>query len=288
MPEIAEVETAKRDLVKETKGAKVLGVWYDWKKMFIAPKADVFVAQIKGKVILDVDRRAKYLLIRLSGGKTWIAHFKMTGHFLISELKPKSGVDVLEFFQQKVEKFVHVVWKLSNGKYLLFSDIRKFGQHWLVDDNKVGALKEIAKLGVEPLGPEFTFEYFKMLAKEKGKMRAKPFLMDQSIIAGLGNIYTDEILFAAKVHPEAKIGALSTARLKQLYEVIRPIVEAAIKNRGASIGEYKDIYNKQGRVQFTLQVYGKKKGICPVCGGPIVHKTVGGRTAHFCPRCQKK
>lgn len=265
MPELPEVQTIVNDLNKKVRGLKITSVWTDpppfpmvegrtgWKK-----DIKEFTKQLKGRKILKARRRAKYILIDLSDGKTLIIHLKISGHLLY-----KKNLD---------DRFIRLFFYLNNGKQLGLSDLRRFAKMLLIDTDKINKLKEIEELGPEPLDKRFTFNKFKeVLHNKKGKI--KQVLMNQNIIAGIGNIYSDEILFEAKTRPLKSIPELSEDGLKRIYQAMKKILQRAIV-----LGE---------RYQEVQKVYQRTGQKCYRCKGVIKRIKIGGRSAHFCPACQK-
>jgi len=247
VPELPEVETTKRDLEKWIIGDAFTGEGFcDWKKMLDRP-AEEFFALLKGAKVLSLERRAKILIINLSNKKSLVSHFKMTGHYLLVDDDPKfvphTGVrpskedkatpfiqirlgrkkpveQAFKYYQETYDKFIHVLFRLRHSD-LLYTDIRKFGWFKIVPTDKVAKVKEIAELGPEPFSKDFTFEYLRGQFA-KSNRRVKQVLMDQTLVAGIGNIYADEILWAAKVHPEAPSNKLSVWQTQAIFNAIRP------------------------------------------------------------------
>ena len=273
MPELPEVETIKRDLNKELKGRKILKLkFYDAPKM-LRPDPKTVKKAIEGKKIKDFGRRAKLLLMHLDDHGTTIAiHLKLSGQLFI-----KKSTD-------SPDRFTHVILEFDKGEELRFNDMRKFGFMKLVKDR--GELEELlSDFGPEPLTKEFTLPAFKKIVT-KSSVKIKPVIMDQSKIAGVGNIYADEALWYAKIHPERPANKLSNKELKDLYEAIIFVIKEGIKDRGTSVDQYYDVYSKSGKHANNLKVFRLDKEPCPRCGKTIKKIRVGGRGTHYCPRCQ--
>ncbi len=296
MPELPEVETTVRELRKKIIGLKVLDFWTDWPKAIKAIKPESFKAKIKGKKILNIRRRAKMLIFNLSGNAFILAHQKMTGHFLVGKWKyaPRSkrkwqSVNV-GHLHDRVNDYIHLLFKLSDGRQLAFSDLRKFGWIALYENTKPKDILKIKSLGPEPLLKNFNVDVLKkQLAKTHRPI--KQALMDQKIIAGIGNIYADEILFSVKIHPLVPADTLSAEKIRKLHQAIRKILKIAIKYKGTTIlsgaEEYRLPGGERGGYQEKRQVYRREGEPCPRCGEKIKRIKIGQRSAHFCPRCQK-
>lgn len=273
MPELPEVETQVGDL-QEIIGRKIVDVKSDTPKSF-EPRFQVFLKKILNKKILTITRRAKYIVFCLSGNLVLIIHFRMTGHFLLAKsAKP-------------LEKFIRHQFKLSGKIWLQFSDIRKFGTLELYSKNNYEKESGLIKLGPEPLEESFTFDVLKeRFKKKKGVLKA--ILLDQAFIAGVGNIYADEICFGASLHPESRVEKFNDKDIKKLYLEIKKQLKKGIKNRGTTIGEYVDTKGEGGKNQLSLMAY-KRHGLpCKICGTKMLKTKVMQRTTSFCPKCQKK
>ncbi len=270
MPELPEVQTVITGLQKT-----VLKKTFARAEIF-APRVARYQIKsiesgIKGKTIRQITRRGKNILFGLTGNHTLLAHLGMTGHmFYYHETSPKDKHDA-------------AVFRFKEGGELHFHDTRKFGK-LILSNGKSGSLPT-EKLGPEPL--EITLPEFIKLFRSRKRM-VKPALLDQTILAGLGNIYTDEALFEAKIHPQKTTDRLSTEKLKALHSAIRKILQRAIKTGGSSVANYVDVEGKPGHFQIYHKVYGKTGNSCPRCGTKIKRIVVGQRSSHYCPRCQTK
>lgn len=289
MPELPEVQTTVNDLKKEIIGLSFVSSWTDWAKMIKRPETfKGFKRKIKGLKILDITRRAKYIIFELSKGKILLIHQKLTGHLLLGKWKRKKGTWQPEIpgpLDDKMNRFIHLILGLSDGRQLAFSDLRKFGKVLLLSKKEFGALPEIKALGPEPLEKSFSFEKFKKALK--GQKRAiKQVLMDQTVIAGIGNIYSDEALWWAKIHPEKKTKSLNEEELKRLYQSIQTVLRQGLRLGGESISDYRRPSGQKGEFDKFRKVYRRQGESCPRCGVQIQHLKIGGRSAHFCPGCQ--
>lgn len=271
MPELPEVETIKRTLEPKILGRRIENAEVFYRGIIKCPSIDEFVDRVRGCSIIKLKRRGKYLIIELDNGSSMIISFRMTGQLLY--------VDKNDIYPY--DKHTHAVFKLANGAELRFREPRKFGRIALVKTSEVENAKEIAKLGCEPFSPEVNEDMlFQFLKSRRGKI--KQLLMDQSFICGIGNIYSDEILFYAGIHPERISNSLTFEEVRALYEGMIKVLNEAIEQRGTSVKDYVDGNGEKGNYQHLLKVYGKKGAKCCRCGSEIISTKVGGRTAHFC------
>lgn len=270
MPELPEVETIARELHELLVGRTITAVEVCWPRTIATPSPTQFERQIVGQTVQAVDRRGKFLVLQLSEGTTLLVHLRMSGQLLWESAASPS------------EKHLRVVFTLDDGSTLRFRDQRKFGRMWLVDDPQV----VLGRLGPEPLVDDFTPDALaRRLARHSGML--KPLLLNQGFLAGLGNIYADEVLFRAGLHPQRKANSLNEDEVVRLYRAIRQVLEEAITGQGTTFdGVYQQVNGASGGFQDSLQVYGRTGEPCPRCGKPIERVTVGGRSTHFCPHCQ--
>ena len=306
MPELPEVQTVVNDLNKKVIGRKITGVWFDWPKMIKDPMdqsktriAHKHVAEfektIRGNKILKVARKGKNILIYLSGDLLLLIHQKMTGHMLvgkwkIQKLKGKSIVIPLEpkaAVTDPYNRYIHLIFYLDNGKMLALSDLRKFAKAILGKNQDIENLSELKNLGPDALDPKLTPKKFMVdILQARGK-KIKQVLMDQEVIAGIGNIYSDDVLWKAKVHPFRPTNSLSVNELKRIYSAMREILTKALKLRGTSTSDFRDTAGEKGKYGPTRLVYQREGEPCARCKTKITRKKIGGRSAHFCPKCQK-
>jgi len=291
MPELPEVETTVRDLQKNILGLKIEDFWTDFKKNIKRPKRiEEFKKTIVGKKIVDVKRRGKNILFFLSGGKILLIHQKLTGHLLYGRWKMEHGrwLSLVEgFLNESVNRFIHLMFKLDNGKMLALSDLRKFAKIEIWERAELKNSKEFKNLGPEPLDKNFTFEKFEERLSKKKKGKIKQVLMDQSMIAGIGNIYSDEILWRAKVHPLKDVSKLNGGELEEIYRAMKEILPKAIKLGGESFSDFRRISGERGYFDKERKVYRRTGEKCSRCGAVVKRLKTGGRSAHFCPKCQK-
>ncbi len=274
MPELPEVESIRLTLAKHTLGKKILDVEILWPPVAVSWFDRNFAELLKGRMIDSIDRRGKYLLINLSKGLTMIVHFRMTGRLIYYTEK------------QPVDKHTHIVFFLDDEGEIHYSDVRKFGRIQLVPTQEAIKIPSLAKLGPEPLNESFTFDKLgQRLANKKCKIKAA--LLDQRTIAGLGNIYVDEALFRAGIHPGKSTNTLKVSEIILLYNSICDTLTEGIKAGGTSFRDYRDADGKKGLFQESLMVYGRGGKGCKVCGSLLVRGKIAGRTTVYCPTCQK-
>lgn len=278
MPELPEVETVVRGLRAPLVGRKIISAWNDWPRTIGMPSVDDFIARVQGQTVQAINRRAKYIVCELDHDLL-VIHLKMTGRLYVI------GKDE----QNEADRWVHVRLGLDNGKELRFSDARKFGKVYLTTDFATIS-QGAAALGPEPLEDDFTLEAFR--SRFKGKRGAvrnknlKALLLDQSFVAGVGNIYADEALFRAKIHPLRRADSLSDDEIASLYETVRAVLTAGIDYEGASVNWYRKPDGTEGKSQEHFDVYGRDGKACHVCGQPIQKIRVAQRGTHFCSHCQ--
>jgi len=289
MPELPEVETTVKDLNKKILKRILFVFWTDAPNMIKKPKnIEQFKKEIKKRKIEKVWRRGKNILFQLSGNKTLLIHQKISGHLLLGKWEKKKNKWQASSspLSDRVNSFIHVVFIFDNKEMLAISDPRKFAKVELWDTEELLQSKFFKKLGPEPLEKDFTFEKFKKIINSKtGKI--KQVLMNQEVIVGIGNIYSDEILFKAKVSPLRKSNELKEKELRQIYSATKFILQKAIKLKGDSFSDYRTITGQKGSFQDKNEVYQKDGQKCRRCKTVIEKVKLGGRTAHYCPHCQR-
>ena len=274
MPELPEVETIVRTLRPKLAGLTFTGANVTLEKIISQPApVSLFTEQITGKRILQINRRGKYLLFSLSDGLCLLFHLRMTGNLLYRQE------------DQPIDKYTHLILYLDNRFQLRYADMRQFGRIWLQPAASLPELTGFAGLGIEPLDDAFTNRYLSNKLSQRHS-RIKPLLLDQTFIAGLGNIYADEALFRAGINPETHGSDISELMAADLHHSIREVLQEGIANRGTTIRDYKDGDGLAGKNQDSLRVYGKEGKPCQRCGNAIVRKKIGGRSSFFCPNCQ--
>jgi formamidopyrimidine-DNA glycosylase len=281
MPELPEVETVARDLRPLIVGATIVGARCSWARTLGTHTPEAFAEAVAGRQVEAVGRRAKLVVVELSGDAALTIHLKMTGQlFVVPADSP-------------MDPYVRLVLELADGRDIRFRDIRKFGKVGLYGRDPVtgelvagvGGAAVFAAFGPEPLDPAFTVrEFRRRLRRRSGRL--KPLLLDQSFVAGIGNIYADEALWTARLHPLRTAGTLHPADEGCLYVALRTILAEAIERRGSSIDDY-TAPDGDGSMQERLQVYQRTGEPCPRCGRPIKRIVLGARSTHFCSWCQR-
>ncbi len=276
MPELPEVEIIARTLKGQIIGQVIKKAEIRWAGSIACPTPEEFEQQLIGSEIVSVGRRGKYLILGLKPTRYLLVHLRMTGVLHVCDLsdgeKGESSYD---------HPHTRVVIHFRSGKMLCFRDQRKFGRMFLVADPQ-----EIAGgLGPEPLADAFTPDMLGNILRSHHR-QLKPLLLDQESLAGLGNIYVDEALWEARLHPLRQSDSLDDEEVKRLYEAIRKVLGRSIQNRGTTFRDYRDSNNQSGSNQLSLNVYGREGKPCPRCGHEIARIKVAQRSSYFCPVCQ--
>ncbi|MBM3250861.1 MAG: DNA-formamidopyrimidine glycosylase [Candidatus Nealsonbacteria bacterium] len=280
MPELPEVETTIR-ILKQTQPqilkAGFVDIWTDFPGTVKKPvKFNRFKKEILAKKIKRIWRRGKNIIFELSDDYSLLIHQKLTGHLLYGEWDKKD----------RANSYIHLKFFLDNNEILALSDLRKFAKVELWKTEELLNSKEFQELGPDPLDKKFTFKKYKNLLINK-KIKIKQILMDQKVIAGIGNIYSDEILWRARVHPFRQVNKLTEKELKDIYKNIKSVLVKAVKLGGESFSDYRNPAGKKGFFDEERKVYRREGEKCPNCGVKIKRLKMGGRSAHFCPFCQK-
>lgn len=272
MPELPEVETVAHDLREQLAGRRFSGeAAILWHRTLATPAPDLLSTLLAGQEVIDVGRRGKFVQIRLGSGDALIVHLRMTGKLAVVPADSPALEDV----------HVRAWFGLAGGERLVFTDARKFGRVWLVHD----AAEVTGKLGPEPLDWEFTPQVLGERFRRR-KVAVKALLLDQTALAGIGNIYADEALYRAGIHPLRSSATLTDEEIKQLHAALREVLLESIGKRGTMLRDYRTPYGSYGAFQEELRVYGRGGQPCPRCGSPIERIRVTQRSTHFCPRCQ--
>jgi formamidopyrimidine-DNA glycosylase len=288
MPELPEVETIKNGLVKLLPGKTVKDVWYDWDKSF--PNAPADVARfLVGSQIEKVRRRAKVLIIELSGGWALIIHLKMTGQLVFTGKNQRFGAGHpgKELVGELPAKSTRVILDFTDGSKLFFNDQRKFGWMRLMPALEIPEIDFFKKVGPEPLDASFTVDLFIERLMRRKNSNIKAVILDQTVVAGVGNIYADESLWGAKIHPSTLVSDVPKAKLVALYNSLRDVLNLSIQKGGSTDKNYVDAEGKKGSYLSFANVFRKEGQPCPRCGTPIDKIRVAGRGTHVCPHCQK-
>lgn len=288
MPELPEVETLRKDLTKAVVGKTVARVVVKWPKM-VSPLSPVtFAKKLKDKKIKSISRRGKMLVFLLDDKNYLLVHLKMTGQLIF---QPKRGDAVFGGHPQKggtvglPNKYTHIIIEFKDGTTLFFNDLRKFG--WMRYATPIELAEAEQRFGVEPLKKHFTLEYFEELIKRYPNRVVKQLLLDQKLIAGIGNIYADESCFCAKVLPTRQVSTLTKKEKKDLHACIPQVLKLSISKKGTSFSDYVQLDGKEGGMVKWLNVYNKKNQRCKRCTGIVQKIKLNGRGTHFCAKCQK-
>lgn len=298
MPELPEVETLKRELGKALVGRKIKSAKVLWPKAVLPLSIKVFEKEIVGKIIKSANRQAKILIIDFTGSTALAIHLKMTGQLIWRPRTPLGGSlrGVLgrpisgghpddQMNERQPSKYTRIIFEFTDGSHLYFNDLRKFGWVRLVDDTQ---LKDLTKhVGIEPLSQLFTAQALIDIFKRYPNRTIKQILMDQKLIAGIGNIYADESCFRAKLLPTRKSAKLKPAQIKKLRDSIIAVLKLSIQKKGTSSRNYRRSDGSPGGFVPHLYVYGRAGEPCKVCGRPIQKIKHNGRGTHFCKYCQK-
>jgi formamidopyrimidine-DNA glycosylase len=273
MPELPEVETIRKTLKKLVSNKQIDNVTVYWPKIIKNPvDVEQFVDALKQEVIIDVGRRGKFLIIYTTH-YALVSHLRMEGKYA---LYPK---------EEPMDKHTHVIFRFTDGTELRYRDVRKFGTMHLYQKGDEFLHPPLIELGPEPFSDEFTIDYLAMKLKKTNR-KIKTALLDQKAFVGLGNIYVDEALFRAGIHPERLASTLTENEIEKLHEEIVATLSEAVKKGGSTIRSYVNSQGEIGMFQLELLAYGRKGEPCKRCGTPIEKTVVGGRGTHYCPNCQ--
>ena len=273
MPELPEVETIKEDLRALVVGSRVETVEVLEPALVEQPTVEEFVRRLRGARIKGARRRAKHLIVELEGGDSLVFQLKIGGQLLLVPPVSEPGTALM------------LVLGLDGGRRLFLRDETGFTRARLLDDTELE--KRLASLGPEPLEDSFDARHLKRVLGGR-RVQLKPALLDQKVASGIGNIYVDEILYDARLHPRRKANTLSDAEWAALYRAIRENLAAGVEHRGTTVRLYRDVLNRPGSHQDYLRVFEKHGKPCPDCEGKVVREKVGGRPTHYCPSCQRE
>jgi formamidopyrimidine-DNA glycosylase len=273
VPELPEVETIKNTLEKYIKNTTIVDCKVFYGGNLKTHTTEDFIKEIKNKKIKGIFRRGKYLKIILNTGSILLIHLRMTGNLIICTEKIP------------VKKHTHIIIYLNTGRQIRYIDIRKFGTWYLVSPEQLNKIRGYRLLGPEPFDKDFTLDYFKNALNSKKNI--KNLLLEQTVVAGIGNIYADEILFTSGIKPFRQADTLHDNEIKRLYSSIKKELTKGIKNRGTSFSDYVDGIGEKGKNQNFLNVYQLQGTKCSRCGTIINKSKIGGRSCHYCPNCQE-
>lgn len=293
MPELPEVETVKRGLERLIIGKSIQSVEFDWAKSFPNSLNDVS-AFLERATVTEVTRRAKVLLIGLSTGYTLVIHLKMTGQLVFVGKQQENRKDERfgaghpndSLVGKLPDKSTRVQFLFTDGSHLYFNDQRKFGWVKLIESHQVEHMNFIAKLGPEPLEDTFTSKLFTERIRKRQNTTVKAALLDQTVLAGVGNIYADESLWGASIHPSTRVKDLTDVQLKVLHREIIFVLKLSIEKGGSTDKNYVNAEGKRGSYIDFARVFRREGLACPLCGTAIEKIRVAGRGTHFCPKCQ--
>lgn len=301
MPELPEVETTARELNRLVKGRRIVDVWTEYKSAYWRGKEEIknpkyflrFKKAVIGSRIVGASRRAKNVLIHLDGKHTILVHMKMTGHLLVGPYKfhkkdKKWRTTAKGPLTDPFNQYIRLVFTLDDGRHLALSDLRKFAKVALLETASAEESTHLKNLGPDALDSSLTPKTFSVRISRRPKLAIKTALIDQEAIAGIGNIYSDEALWRAKINPETPVGSVSIVSMKILFKAVREVLTKGLDFGGDSMSDYRRPDGTPGKFHLTHTVYQRKGEPClrRSCRTLIVRKVVNGRSAHFCPKCQ--
>ncbi len=272
MPELPEVETICRGLRTLLTGQRVTGVEVKEPRLR-SPVNEGFRLELQGRTILDVERRGKYILVLLEGGRVWLSHLGMSGKLIYVRA------------EQPPVKHDHIIVKLSLGHELRYHDPRRFGLAMVVPHSELETLPQMKNLGPDPLAHPFDGDYLYSIAR-RSKRRARDLLIDQQVVAGVGNIYANETLFHAGIRPTKRADKIGRSGVTAIAAMLPDLLREAIRWCGTSFSDYRDAEDRFGEFQTHLRVYAREGEACRVCGSVIKRVRIGNRSGFYCPKCQ--
>lgn len=276
MPELPEVETVRRSLLSLLKGQKIVKASINYPNLLKNTLPEIFENELVNQVFLDIIRRGKYLMFIFDSDLRMIVHLRMTGQLRY------------ERRSANLHKHNHFILDLDSGDQLRYVDVRKFGMIYLGTFDEVVNDSGWHRLGPEPLENNFTVEDFTKILNRYPKRKIKALLLDQQVIAGIGNIYADEALFRSRIHPLSLSGCIPLDKAHDLYAKLQEVLKLGIENRGTTLNDYVDGFGETGSFQFSLMVYGQESKPCFYCGREISKIKAAGRSSHICSTCQVK
>jgi formamidopyrimidine-DNA glycosylase len=288
MPELPEVETVKRGLAKALPGKKIADFDSDWHKAVNRPVKE-YRRILKGLKVLGVGRRGRMLILDLSQRWKIFVHLKMTGQLVFRDKKQCliGGHPIEQSCANLPNKYTHAKFTFSDGSNLFFNDVRKFGWVRLFTGVELDHAIKRMSLGPEPLTKDFSVDYLWQMMKKRPRSKIKQFIMDNKVVVGVGNIYSDEVCFYARVRPDRLVRTIKKAQAKKIHDGIIKILKAAIKAQGTTFSNYVNSNGEAGAYTRQLKVYQRYGEKCFHCRGIIKRMKIGGRTSSFCPACQR-
>lgn len=282
MPELPEVQTVASQLAKKITGKTIAGFWSDWEKQ-VKPGLKKLSASATGGIVLGTRRIGKHIIIDLGNDQSLIIHLKMSGHLLYKE---PANAEAKEW-QDPMNRFVHHRIDFTDGSWVDFSDLRKFGWIDCVPTAKVEIMKSISLLGCDALADECNLDFFDTLLKKSTRKKIATLLLEQDKIAGIGNIYRSEMLYRSGIRPLRLVGKITKVERQKLFQSMKEVLREAVRLRGTTDGDFRDTAGKPGGFQKTLFVYGREGLPCKRCDTIVVRKKIGQRSVFYCPNCQK-
>lgn len=274
MPELPEVATIISSLKPLLVGRRITGTEVFLAKMVKSPSPEDFIREVTGRVITGIERKGKFLLFLLDQSHLIVVHLRMTGRLICCSLETPR------------DKYLHVVFYLDDGNELRFQDMRQFGTINFMPLGDRQSFAPLQALGPDALDPALTRDALKKRFNGR-RGHIKSVLLDQAVVCGLGNIYANEVLWKARIHPERSVDTLTNNEVARLYKCIKEILNEAVEHRGTTLRDYVDSHGVPGDFQKMLSVHGREGELCPVCGHKIEKLKCGGRSAYVCPCCQK-
>lgn len=281
MPELPEVQTVTSQLGKKITGKRIAGFWSDWEKQ-VKPGVKQLSKLAVGAMVLGTRRIGKHIVIDLDNKQSLIIHLKMSGHLLV---KDASNAGAKEW-DDPMNRFIHHRIDFTDGTWVDFSDLRKFGWIDCVATSEVKSMKLIATLGLDALARECDLEFFEALLRKNRNKRIAVLLLEQDKIAGIGNIYRSEMLFRAGIRPRRTVSRITRVERARLFQSMKDVLREAVRLRGTTDGDFRDTAGKPGGFQKTLYVYGRDDLPCKRCDTMVVRKKIGQRSVFYCPKCQ--
>lgn len=274
MPELPEVQTVINIVEPQIRGLEILKIVVNNPQVIAYPTAEEFCSRLTGQKIIGMSRRGKFITIYFASGDRAILHLRMTGCLLVAP------------YEYSMAKHTHVIFELENNLQIRFVDTRRFGRFWMINAGEEDDVSGISRLGIEPFDKKLTSTYLQNILSNK-KKTIKECLLDQSLIAGIGNIYSDEILFRAKIDPARKADSLSSDEVKKLAVEIPKTLKYYIDKNKITPEEYLAKEGHGYNNSSFLNVYGRDGDLCSVCGGILHRRVIGGRSSIYCQNCQK-
>lgn len=282
MPELPEVQTVTSQIAKKTTGKRIAGFWSDWEKQ-VKPGLKKLSKLAVGGIVLGARRIGKHIVIDLDNDYSLVIHLKMSGHLLYKDVTNKNAKE----WDDPMNRFIHHRIDFTDGSWMDFSDLRKFGWIDCVATPEVEMMKSIASLGCDALAGECDPGFFDALLKKNARKTVATLLLEQDKIAGIGNIYRSEMLYRAGIRPLRAVAKITRAERSRLFQSMKDVLREAVRLRGTTDGDFRDTAGRPGGFQKTLYVYGREGLPCKRCDTIVVRKKLGQRSVFYCPMCQK-